>query len=243
MKCNHFENIEEIQPGDQPIRVFYKLIEIDFLRIRDSINALGGDLNIKHIKFEYLTENIKIIGPRTNEKKITLHDSFLSFLWGYIYSIVVNTPMGGKVVNEKENIEARKLRKYAHSLMWEYSYWDKETLINPELYEKDEKRLIGVSNSIFLFSVRFILFHEFAHNFLGHPFNAQEDRKNMEYDADQFAMEWTIQTLEKDDVFTGRMAIIAALNALSYSPNEFFETETHPPAENRIMLKKNEFGR
>ncbi len=52
--------------------------------------------------------------------------------------------------------------------MKEFSVWDKETLPNPELFGRNETRFVGLANAIFIYSVQFILLHEFAHIFLGH---------------------------------------------------------------------------
>lgn len=241
VKCNNYYNDIENQPGDQPTRIFYNLIESDFIKIKNSLNNLQPSKNIGNVKLEYLTENIAIIGPSTDGKKITLHDTFLSFLWAYIYSIIATSPMEGKEITTKDNNNARELRKYAQSLMKEYSNWDKELMPNPELFEKDENRLIGVSNNIFLLSVRFILMHEFAHIFLGHldvPFAKQtlDNIKKMEVDADNVAIEWTLQTLGIEDEFSGKLSLITALNSLSYSPNKFSNSNSHPSPEDRIEL-------
>ena len=166
--CNYFTNSINEQPGDQPIRVFFNLIQADFLDIKESLSSLPNNNNVKNVRLEYLTENIALIGPYTDGQKISLHETFLSFLWAYIYSIFVTTPMGGKSVSDYENLEANQLRKYAIGLMKGFSVWDKETLPNPELFGKDKKRFIGVANSVFINSVRFILLHEFAHIFLSH---------------------------------------------------------------------------
>lgn len=241
IKCNYYTNGITNQPGDQPIRVLFNLIENDFLNINESLNFLQSNHFLKNVKLEFLTENIKVIGPSTNGLKITLHDTFLSFLWAYIYSIIVTTPIGGKVLSIEENYTARQLRKYAHELMTEFSHWDKELLPNPELFEKDLNRLIGVSNMVFILSVRFILLHEFAHIFLGHPFvpsklMTSENIKKMEVDADNISIEWALQTLKKDEEFTGKISLITALNSISFSSNKFSNSVSHHPPEDRIAI-------
>lgn len=241
IKCNYYTNGIDNQPGDQPIRVFYNIIKSDFLAIKESLNQLQPNQNIGNVKLDFLTENIKIIGPSTNGLKITLHDTFLSFLWAYIYSIIVTAPIGGKEVSIEENFEARELRKYAHGLMQGFSEWDKELMPNPELFGKDENKLIGVTNAVFILSVRFILLHEFAHIFLKHPFvkdilRTSENIKKMEVDADNVAMEWALQTLENEDEFSGKLSLITALNSLSFSPNKFSNSDSHPSPEDRIEV-------
>lgn len=242
MLCNNFTNGIDNQPGDQPIRVFYNLIESDFIGIKEALTNLRPNDNVlSKVRLEYLTENIRIIGPSTNGLKITLHDSFLSFLWTNIYSIIVTTPSGGKEVTLDENKQARELRKYGISLMQQYSAWDKETMPNPELHPKDPKRLIGVSNAVFLSAVQFILLHEFAHVFSGHPFVPLKDRtsenlRKMEVDADNVAIMWAMDSSNPDNKFTDNIAWIAALNSLSYTPNKFSDTIIHPSPEDRIIL-------
>jgi hypothetical protein len=242
MLCNNFTNGIDNQPGDQPIRVFYNLIESDFIGIKEALTNLRPNDNVlSKVRLEYLTENIRVIGPSTNGLKITLHDSFLSFLWTNIYSIIVTTPSGGKEVTLDENKQARELRKYGISLMQQYSAWDKETMPNPEIHPKGPKRLIGVSNAVFLSAVQFILLHEFAHVFLGHPFvplkeRTSENLRKMEIDADNVAIMWAMDSSNPDNKFTDNIAWIAALNSLSYTPNKFSDTKIHPAPEDRIIL-------
>ncbi|WP_111309938.1 phage exclusion protein Lit family protein [Confluentibacter sediminis] len=242
MLCNNFTNGIDNQHGDQPIRVFYNLIESYFIGIKEALTNLRPNDNVlSKVRLEYLTENIRVIGPSTNGLKITLHDSFLSFLWTNIYSIIVTTPSGGKEVTLDENKQARELRKYGISLKQQYSAWDKETMPNPELHPKDPKRLIGVSNAVFLSAVQFILLHEFAHVFLGHPFvplkeRTSENLRKMEVDADNFAIMWAMDSSSPDNKFTDNIAWIAALNSLSYTPNKFSDTKIHPAPEDRIIL-------
>ena len=241
IKCHYFTNGIDNQPGDQPIRVFYSNIESDFVNIKESLHQLRPNQNLANVKLEFLTENTKVIGPSTNGFKITLHDTFLSFLWGYIYSMIVTAPMGGKVVSSNENKEARELIKHVHGLMTEFNFWNKEMLPNPELFGKDENRLIGVSNSVFIICVRYIMFHEFAHIFLGHPFvesklRTPENIQKMEVDADNVALDWTFQTLTKEDDFTGKLSLIFALNSISFSPNKFSNSISHPAPEDRITM-------
>ena len=237
VKCDNFTYGINEQPGDQPVRVFYDFIKDEFNKIKDALIVLKPHLS--GVRLEYLTENIKVIGPSTNGQKITLHDTFLSFLWGYIYGITVLTPMGGKDVTREENEDARKLIKYVHTLMTNYSLWDKEILPNPELCRKDVKRFNGVTNAVFLNSVRFILLHEFAHIFLEHTLvpevlRSEINLKNMEIDADNVAIDWALQTFEDD--FTGKISLITALNCLSFSPNKFSDSKTHPAPEDRIVM-------
>jgi hypothetical protein len=237
--CSYFSNGMDEQHGDQPIRVFFNIIKTDFIGIQESLSSFQNN-NVEKVKLDYLTENIKVIGPSTDGHKITLHDTFLSFLWAYIYSILVTTPMGGKEISDEENLEARELRKYAISLMTDFTVWDKDKTPNPEKVGKDEKKLVGVANAVFLNSVRFILLHEFAHVFLGHTsapiaLKTPENLNKMEIDADKVAIEWAIQTFAKDDDdFTGKLSLIAALNSLSFSPNKFSDLITHPAPEDRI---------
>ena len=101
--------------------------------------------------------------------------------------------------------------------MQEYSLWDKEIMPNPELHPKDNERLIGVTNAVYISAVRFILLHEFAHVYLGHTFVPLKERtkdnlKKMEIDADNVAIEWAIQLSNPDNIFTDNISLIAALN-------------------------------
>ena len=239
IKCNNYTNGLTNQPGDQPIRIFYEMIEHEFEIIKKSINNLKCP--VENVKLEYLTENTKVIGPSTNGKKITIHETYLSFLWGYIYSINTIAPIGDKIISIEENLDARKLIKYIHGLMFEYNNWDINILPNPVLFSKDDNNLIDRANYLFLLSIRFILLHEFAHIFLGHLNISSEKRtekilKQMENDADITAINWSFQTYEEDEKFMGKLSILLALNSLSYSKYKFNDTKNHPAPEERITM-------
>lgn len=154
--------------------------------------------------------------------------------------MLVTTPMGEKHSSNDENFEARELRNYAIGLMKEFVIWDKEMLPNPEIFGRDEKRYIGVANAVFINSVRFILLHEFAHIFLGHNsvpiiHRTSENLKKMEKDADNLAIEWALQTFDLNNEFSGKLALVAALNSLSFSPYKFSDSLIHPAPEDRII--------
>jgi hypothetical protein len=221
--------------------VFYNYIHSDFVGIRDGLNSLNPSINISQVKFKFLTENSKVIGPSTDGLKIEIFDTFLSYLWTLCYSIFITTPLSGGNITQEEILEAKKLRQYGMSLFKEYTPWDKESLPNPELIGKDNKKFIGYTNSLYLAGVRFILFHEFAHIHLGHPFvkakfRTSENLIKMENDADATALMFALQNADKTSEFVEKMAIIIALISLCFTPSKFSESATHPAPEDRIKL-------
>ncbi len=239
MFCNNFINGAVEQPGEQPIRVFFNLIKNDFEGIREELARQKPNAQIENVQFEFLSETIPLIGPSTNGKKISIHDTYLSFLWGYIYGSFTLTPMAGKILSDEENKRAREVRKYAKGLMNNYEEWDKNKLPNPELCGRDEKRLIGNTNMVFIHSVQFVLLHEFSHIYLDHPnvpleFRTIDNIRKMEIDADLLATKWAIQNFTSENKFSSQIALISTLNSLSYAKYKFGDPGTHQPAEDRI---------
>ena len=112
------------------------------------------------------------------DKKIVLHETFLSFLWIYCYCVLVvfdegiQKPLQNKTYNPTNPLphianEALKLFDYGLSLIDIFNPWDKN-LPNPEEYDDSEAFYIERANSVFLYALNFILCHELGHVILGH---------------------------------------------------------------------------
>ncbi|WP_291067446.1 MULTISPECIES: phage exclusion protein Lit family protein [unclassified Empedobacter] len=177
---NHYK--EKYHFGNQPIRVLHYMnvymfhmvhptfvIElkkaIDIHGLSDKLDIIYGD---EHIKF---TPKI-----RNHDKKILLHETFLSYLWcisNSIYTLYleeVDFPKCNALAGfEKYKVEQEKIDKaidlfaYAKSLIVDYVPWDKENLPNPEIYKAEERDFIEQPNIFYTHAIMFILCHEYIH--------------------------------------------------------------------------------
>lgn len=240
--CSHISHDIYEYPGDSPIRLFYSFIVKDFEDMKSELSKIDQRNIIKNLRLEYLTINFKAEGPSTDGKKITLDETFLSFLWSYVYGMVVLFPSGGKTVSKEENLLARDLIKYSHKLLDRFDIWDIYSLPNPEMTTKENDEFVAKTNAIFLYGLNFILLHEFAHAFLGHPLataaeRTDENLKKMEKDADLLATRWMLDSFNNNESeeITCKIGILAALNSLSFSNIKFNEPEKHPSADQRII--------
>lgn len=237
--CNYYLNGIIDQPGEQPIRVFYLQIESIFNGIKSSLTKLPQNEEFANIKFEYLTENVKVISPYTNGKSITIHESFLSFLWSLCYSNLILLPMSGKDISNEENTEARKLKQYGIDLWKGFSDWDIASLPNPENVKKSIHDYVGVANRLFINSVTFIIFHEFAHIIHKHPYVPAKYRTDlnliaMEWEADNTALHWSINNFKLEVELLDKLCLLFATMSLSHTPNKFNPSKSHPLAEDRV---------
>jgi len=244
MLCNNYAPELEEQPGEQPIRVFYRYYNNIFLNIRNELSAKYFLSNLSRISFYFKTELCEAKSPYCSSFSIQIQDTFLSFLWNYCYGLLIKTPSGGKELTDIERKEADELFKYALHLLREYKEWDKQSLPNPELHGKDEKQLIGKSNMSFLIAINFIIYHEFAHIVLGHIDEINkchyesrvlsfERSINMEKEADRFAIDKIIESDQFDEY--SYVGVLSALCALTFTSPKFSGGKDHPDPDRRII--------
>jgi hypothetical protein len=236
----------ELQPGDQPIRVFGLHFLYAFENVKNELSGPPHNYDLKNLQFRLLNENKKEEGPFSTETLIQVHDTFLSFLWSYCYGLLATAPMGGKNLSKEEYSEATELLKYALKLLSDYEIWDKERLPNPELHGKDEKNLIGASNACFWYGYNFILYHEFGHIVLGHTeriaraksggYEIHEDeRKEMETEADVFSLDRVMETLiGTKHEFSSIIGILSALSSLTFTSDQVGGGKYHPDPDHRL---------
>lgn len=246
MKCNNYVGGIEEQPGNQPIRVFGLHFQYAFENVKIELSGPPHNHELKNVQFRLLNSDIKAEGPFSTETLIQIHDTFLSFLWSYCYGLIATAPMGGKELSKEEYAEATQLLKYALKLLSKYEIWDKEKLPNPELHGKDEKKLIGVCNACFWYGYNYILYHEFGHIVLGHTerltraksagYNIHEDeRKELETEADIFALERLMETLNgTKHEFSAIIGILSALSSLTFTSDRVSGGSNHPDPDHRL---------
>jgi len=223
-------------PGEQPIRVFYPIVKIEFEEIKKLLLGQYSNNSLNNLKLSFLTENIKVLGPCVSVREIQLHDSFLSFLWCYCYGLTITLPMGGKEFNELETDKARNLFRYANDIMFKkYRNWPSE-LPNPENTETHYKDYVAATNGVFRIALLVVLFHEFAHVVLRHLeyINPTIDkRRQMEYEADTFAINEILKIVDVSEL-TRNIGIISAISSLSFGQDKFDNSSFHPEPEDRL---------
>ncbi len=246
MKCNNYLNGIEDQPGNQPIRVFGPQFIYAFESVKTELSDYSHSADLSNVQLNLLNEDVKAKGPFSTENLIQIHDTFLSFLWCYSYGLLVAAPMGGKVLSNDEYFEARDLLKYALSLLRTFEVWDKERYPNPEIHGKDEKKLIGATNSCFWYGYNYILYHEFGHIVLGHTERVQrarsygydiheDERKDMETEADLFALDRLMkEVLGTSHEFSAIIGVLTALGSLTFTSNRVFGGPYHPDPDHRL---------
>lgn len=112
------------------------------------------------------------------QKNVSIHETFLSYLWGVTYSVYalfletiefpeLNQNLGyTKYPVRQENIDkAYLVFNYAKSLIRVFEVWDKEALPNPESYPADASDRVYIEQTMVYYTeaVKFILCHEFTH--------------------------------------------------------------------------------
>lgn len=232
----YLNNSEIEMPGDQPTRIFYSQILVEFEQIKKLLteNFLCPELSL--LKLSFLTENIKVIGPSINKSRIEIHDSFLTFLWCYCYGSIINMPSGAKTFSEDESDKAYALLQYSKEIVFSnFSEWPKH-LPNPENQKGHNENYIALANAVFMASLITILFHEFAHYVLGHL--NQKDRsiqkmREMEYQADMFAIDYIRKTTSFNEI-TVNCAIVLAISSLALSVDKLNDNSNHPEPEDRL---------
>jgi len=268
MKINRFN--PATHKGTQPIRVLqYNVIQ--WFENSDSIKEMKEVINKQGLQggISYCINENPIINSQDDfnhqipyidiNKKIVIHETFLSYLWTLCYSVFVlfdeaiKRPLlegSYKRVLTNQSKLARKaflLFKYGISLIRIYSKWDKINLPNPEEYNEHEAYYIEKANSVFLFATTFILLHELAHVKCGHiDFHREASKKNIsipnnkikkeEYEADELATKSILKKItgnrEKINIGIGLLAGLCSLLFFG----SVLTSSNHPDSDERIRL-------
>lgn len=247
--------------GTQPVRVVQNMLiymfENTYPEFKDKLKEMvdNGKLNPK-IDMTFAEESI-INGNITNSprvsslsRQISLHESFLSYLWCVSYSIYilyaerVDFPKlnkeAGKViypVSEDEIAKAKDLFNYGKSLIAYYSPWDKDLLPNPEIYLAEKRDYVEQTNMCYTEAVIFILAHELTH-LERHIDQLNGETPDSHYlafekEADEEAILHTIKGKPlMGDIAVNSGIIIGLLSMLFFSSKT--TGQRHPNTEDRI---------
>lgn len=165
---------------------------------------------------DLILDKISPRGPYADPKTrvITIYESHLAYLWGFVYSSFViyeegiQKPLldgsfnGWIEFNNPMLRRAVALQKWAIKFVHSYSVWDIVELPNPAKVESEsEQYYVPKANNLFLQAVSFLLFHEYGHLVLGHISDGDRDLTlAQEQDADNYATSFFIEdgTTEKE---------------------------------------------
>ena len=251
-----------------PINVLFGNIVNRFEKIQPDIL----DTHYKAIESGYISTEIdydesphKVKTPSSNRitRQIYLQETYLSYLWSFIYSIfVIHEEVIQKrmiegtwngMVNYDDNpllTSAHKLFLWSISLIDTYSPWDNK-LPNPKIHANVQEQFYAEKvNGIFQDAVAFIMFHEFAHLTHGHDIyyklkdNTQEDKEKnynlleIEKEADNFAFDTLMK--EYDDPSKQLTSILAIqfvlISSFLLEPNKNQTIQdNHPTLDNRLF--------
>lgn len=250
--------------GNQPIRVLQHNVTFQF----ETTNPTFVELTKTVIKNKGLKAGIgyyindkaileKVDGhyqtPFVDEHgKIHVHETFLSYVWCVCYSMLVLYEEAIAKVSQNQvsktllhEIDVKKIDKaqelfdYAKSLIAYYSVWDKTNLPNPEEYTADDVFFIERANGLFIYSMNFILCHEFAHIELDHLAkrkqgqNTTSDILKFEKEADLRSMDLVLNGVTDKTKLSAEIGVLMGLCSMLFFKQKS-ETTTHPAIDDRI---------
>jgi len=255
---NHYN--PEIHQGTQPVRVIHHMLLFMFQNTHSNfIFELSEQVNNKKVDNELnlIIGEDAIISSKKNtpritstDRKIEIHETFLSYLWCITYSIYVlyletidfpriNKKDGKNTypINEENINKARELFDYGKSLIISYSVWNKENLPNPEIYFAEKRDYIEQTNCYYTEAVKFILCHEYTHAKL-HIDQLSSNLNNshfleFEKEADNNAIDMLLQGKFRINSHAIEIGIIIGLLSMFYFAPSTKGTK-HPNSEDRL---------
>ena len=184
--------------------------------------------------------------------KITIHETFLSYVWCICYSMLVLYEEGIAKASQNQvsktmiyNIDIAKIEKaqelfdYAKSLIVTFTKWDKRHLPNPEEYSQDDVFFIERANGLFIYAMNFILCHEFAHVENDHIEKAKSGQNtishilNFEKEADERAMDLVLTGATEKTKLSAEIGVLIGLASMLFFKQKS-ETTTHPATDDRM---------
>lgn len=212
---------------------------------------------------DYDNGNDAARGPHADlsTKRIYLQETYLEYLWAFIYSVfvmyeegiqkrLINQNFSGSLVFDTEILQrAKALYDWSISLADKKSNWDVD-LPNPQKHLNDlEKVYTEKVNGIFSKSISYVLFHEFCHLTQGHQsyflgVNLKylteadyADRIQLENEADEFAFNMIVDSNgdEKSRWIIGLSVLFATSSTLLLTRSAGgIKQRSHPDLDTRL---------
>lgn len=248
--------------GTQPVRFLFQVTLQLFRTANNSfwqqLNDLIIDKKIANkIDLQFGKEPIFIGNNQYRTPKILLkdrtlqlHETFLSYQWCISYALYVfyvetidypkiNAFYGSEVkkITPKKLEEALELFSYGKFIIMYFEEWDKDALPNPERYPAENRDYVEQTNLFFSYSIVFILCHEVKHaeSHLDQlpDESCYECFHEMEYEADDAAIDVILQDAPADKIFLLEIGIVLGILSMLF----FRSTTTgikHPNVEDRL---------
>jgi len=254
--------------GTQPVRVLdhsvLEWFESKYPEFRDELDTIvrrfGANRQIK-----YLCDEMPILGTlegglipqvTVNEGQITVHETFLSYIWALSYAFLVifdekiHGPRTGKEPPHGKPIgyfypKGDAALNYGLRLITEFTPWPAD-LPNPEVPTDEDSYYVEKANGIYVAAVDFILCHELGHVACGHLKKLKQasrsgrsltplQLKKLEIEADKWALERVLRGVRSPHrtltaVGFGAIVGLGSLLFLSQS----LTRPSHPDTDHRI---------
>lgn len=261
MRINSYSSTHN---GTQPIRVLQHNIITQFEGTNPSFLELLKEVSeekklkpdigyyINQHEILHKVDNHKQTPFVDENKKIYIHETFLSYVWGISYSLLVlyeediakesQNQISKKIIFEidrKKIAKAYELFNYSKSLITDYTEWDKLNLPNPEDYSNEDKFFVEKANSLFIYAINFILCHEFAHVELDHHNLIKNGNYEpslilrLEKEADERAFDLILADVSGEFKLTAEIGVLMGLCSLLFF-SKFSKEGTHPAPDDRI---------
>ena len=237
---------------ESPIRYLLQFIPSNFERINSKMkDILSEDYKsgkIKNIINYRTTDRFETPFFDCKNKQINISELFCSYLWTICYFVYVineeinkdkvsKIPFNGFLdLNDSVKSNALKLFEWGLSLHDKSSEWPDELPYPNKSAVADEGRYIKETNGIFVTTIVFILYHEYAHAVLGHVKDGLHSPV-IEVEADNYAREIFLSPNENTNIELKSLALtISFLSTLFLQEKSVFlgPITTHPYADDRI---------
>lgn len=261
---NKISRLSAYHEGNQPIRVLQHNIIYQFESTNPTFLELSKEIITKkglEPGISYNINDLPLIDHANriyqtpfvgSNKKIEIHEAFLSYVWCISYSLIVlydetvAKPSQNRVaqnlnyqINDDKIQKAFDLFDYALNLINKFESWDTDKLPNPEIYYSEETFWIEKANGIFVYAINFILCHEFAHIEKEHIDDLIRGKNTnthilcFEKEADKRAIELMLLGVTPETKITAHLGILIGFCCLLFL-NSKTTSENHPDTDNRI---------
>ncbi len=256
--------------GTQPVKVLdYAVLEWfegKYTEFRAELETIQSQFGVTRA-IKYLCDEMPILGNQEGsliphitigEGRITIHETFLSYVWLLSYAFLVifdekiHGPRTGKLPLHGKQIgyfypKGDAALNYGLSLIEEFAKWPAD-IPNPEYPSSEDAFYVERANGIYVAAVDFILCHELGHVACHHlrklnqswrsrrPLT-QAQSKKFELAADKWAFERVVKGIrppQRTLTAVGFGAIVGLGSLLFLSQS--LTSPSHPDSDHRIRI-------
>lgn len=204
-------------------------------------------------QIEYVIGPIPPRAPMAHltERTIWVHESYLGYLWAYVYANFViyekgvqekllNRTFSGAIEFDTELLRrAKLLDDWAKRFASKFEPWDEQALPNPRTHATEEERVLAHKvNNILIRAITYVLLHEYAHLYCGHYMSKDaETEREQEKEADNFALSFLVDSAsdESERITSGASLVLLCSSNLFLAPEfrAIFKRK-HPNSHDRL---------